>query len=102
MQLNARVLPLLWCTFLAETYVPATASTNEMERSAREAAAALTAEGTPIRFVRSILVPEDETCFLMFEATSRMAVQEVARRAGCGEARVSRAIETSQAEGGSG
>ena len=88
-------------TFLAETYVPATASSAEVERSAIEAAAALTAEGTPIRFLRSILVPEDETCFFVFEATSPMAVQEVTRRAGCGEARVSRAIEEPQPEGGS-
>ena len=72
-----------------------------MERSASEAAATLTAEGTPIRFIRSILVPEDETCFFVFEAASPIAVQEVARRAGCGEARVSRAIERSQTEGGS-
>jgi hypothetical protein len=88
-------------TFLAETYLPASTSSDEMERSALAAAAALTAEGTPIRFLRSILVPEDETCFFVFEATSPMAVQEVARRAGWGEARVSRAIETSQTEGGS-
>ena len=88
-------------TFLAETYLPASTSSDEMERSALEAAAALTAEGTPIRFLRSILVPEDETCFFVFEATSPMAVQEVARRAGCGEARVSRAIEKPQTEGGS-
>ena len=87
-------------TFLAETYLPATTSSDEMERSAFEAAAALTAEGTPIRFIRSILVPEDETCFFVFEAASSIAVQEVARRAGCGEARVSRAIERSQTEGG--
>ena len=81
-------------TFLAETYVPATTSSAEVERSAIEAAAALTAEGTPIRFLRSILVPEDETCFFVFEATSPMAVQEVTRRAGCGEARVSRASKS--------
>lgn len=88
-------------TFLAETYLPATTSSDEVERSVLEAAAALTAEGTPIRFLRTILVPEDETCFLVFEATSQLAVQEVARRAGCGEARVSKAIETAQTEGGS-
>jgi Nickel responsive protein SCO4226-like len=88
-------------TFLAETYLPATTSSDEMERSASEAAATLTAEGTPIRFIRSILVPEDETCFFVFEAASPVTVQEVARRAGCGDARVSRAIERSQTEGGS-
>ena len=86
-------------TFLAETYLPASTSSDDVERSALEAAAAITAEGTPIRFLRTILVPEDETCFFVFEAASAMAVQEVARRAGFGDARVSRAIETSQTEG---
>ena len=81
--------------------MPATASSNEVERSVLDAAAAHTAEGTPIHCVRSILVPEDETCFFVFEAAAAIAVQEVTRRAGCVDARVSRAIETSQIDGGS-
>ena len=50
------------------------------ELRAREAAATLTAEGTRVRFLRSIYVPEDETCFLL-SAGSIDAAREAARRA---------------------
>ena len=47
------------------------------------AAEQLTNEGTPVRLVRSILVPEDETCFYLFQSeTGDVAVREVAARAG--------------------
>ena len=45
------------------------------------AAAELTAEGRPIRLLRSILVPEDETCFLLVDADAVETVRETARRA---------------------
>jgi Protein of unknown function (DUF4242) len=45
------------------------------------AAVQLTAEGTPVRLVRSIFVPEDETCFVLVEATSAETAREVAQRA---------------------
>jgi hypothetical protein len=51
------------------------------ERRARDAAVELTAEGTRVRLLRSIYVPEDETCFLLFRAGSIDAVREAARRA---------------------
>jgi hypothetical protein len=38
-------------------------------------------EGAPVRFVRSIFVPEDETCFYVFQASSSEEVNEAARRA---------------------
>ncbi len=56
-----------------------------VERSAERAsvhAAELTREGTPVRYVRSIFVPEDETCFLLYEAVSAADVREAACRAG--------------------
>lgn len=58
----------------------------------RRAAAELTGEGTPVRYLRSIFVPEDETHFLLCEAGSADAARETARRAGLGAVRVVDAI----------
>ena len=49
-------------------------------------------EGSPVvRFVRSIFVPEDETCFYLFEAASIEAVREVVQRVGMQVERISEA-----------
>ena len=69
--------------FLVELYV-SRADADGVEREeqrARQAAAALSAEGRPVRFVRSIFVPEDETCFLVVEADTAATVREAATRA---------------------
>jgi Protein of unknown function (DUF4242) len=69
--------------FLVELYV-SRADGDAVEREAwraRRAAAALSAEGRPVRFVRSIFVPEDETCFLLVEADTAETVREAAKRA---------------------
>ena len=41
-------------------------------------------EGTPVRFVRSIFVPEDDTCFFLYQAQTPEIVHEAARRADLG------------------
>jgi hypothetical protein len=69
--------------FLVELYVSKTngvAVPLTAERVTR-AAAELTDEGTPVRLVRSIFVPEDEICFLLVEAGTAETVRETARRA---------------------
>ena len=38
-------------------------------------------EGIPVRFVRSLFVPEDDACFHLYEAASPEQVREAARRA---------------------
>ena len=48
---------------------------------ARESAARLNAEGTAVRFLRSIFVPEKDSCFLLYEGASAAAVREAGRRA---------------------
>jgi hypothetical protein len=48
---------------------------------ARLASAELTRAGTPVEFVRAIFVPDDETCFYLFEAETADAVRAAARRA---------------------
>jgi len=69
--------------FLVELYVSGAGAdgADHETRRARCAAAALTAEGRPVRLVRSIFVPEDETCFLLVEAETAEAVHEAANRA---------------------
>jgi hypothetical protein len=69
--------------FLVELYVSRTdhAAAERDAESARRGAEELTQEGTPVRCVQSIFVPEDETCFLHFEASSADAVREAGRRA---------------------
>ncbi|MGB2874106.1 MAG: nickel-binding protein [Gaiellaceae bacterium] len=57
---------------------------------ARLAAEQLASEGTPVRYMRLLFVPEDETCFYIYEADSSDAVAEAAQRA---ELRFERVIE---------
>ena len=69
--------------FLVELYCSRTGGDTvgrDAER-ARVAAAELTREGTPVRFLRSIFVPEDETCFFLFEADTADVVREAVHRA---------------------
>jgi hypothetical protein len=70
-------------TFVVETYVPRgrAGERAELDRRARAAAAALSAEGTPVRHLRSVFVPGDEMFLHFFEAPGTDAVAEVSRRA---------------------
>ncbi len=56
------------------------------------AADELTREGTHVQLVQSILVPEDETCFYLFQAQTGDAVREVAARTGLRFERVVEAV----------
>jgi hypothetical protein len=79
--------------FLLERY----ASRSDSEAAAagaeraRRAAERMSREGTAVRLVRSIFVPEDETCFELYEAESLDAVREAARRAELRVDRITRA-----------
>ncbi|HZE06081.1 MAG TPA: nickel-binding protein, partial [Solirubrobacteraceae bacterium] len=59
---------------------------------ARRAAEQLSSEGTPVRYLHCLLVPEDETCFYLYEAAVPEAVDAAARRAGLVFERVSAAV----------
>ena len=80
--------------YLLELYIsrgdPATVA-NAAER-ARAAAGEVSAKGSSVRYVRAIFVPEDETCFFLWEACSVEAVREAAARAGLGSERVTEAL----------
>lgn len=71
-------------SYLVESYLP---RGRAGERSARElhartASEDLTREGTRVRFERTIHVPEDETCFFVFDADSGQTAALAAERAG--------------------
>jgi hypothetical protein len=59
----------------------------------RAAAQELTREGAPVRYLRTIFVPEDETCFFLYDAASAEAAGEATRRAGLSFDRVVEAID---------
>jgi uncharacterized protein DUF4242 len=69
--------------FVVELYVARTDATaiRAAARRARLAAQELTVLGTPVRYLRSIFIPEDETCFLLYEAASHDAVRVAVARA---------------------
>ncbi len=70
--------------FLVELYVAhddRRTAQQHIDRAAR-ATAELTLDGQLLSCVRSIVVPQDETCFLLYEAPSADVVAEALRRAG--------------------
>ncbi|HVN40313.1 MAG TPA: nickel-binding protein [Myxococcota bacterium] len=69
--------------FLVELYVSRAdpGAARRWCRDARRAAEDLTRSGTPVRYQRSIFVPDDETCFCLFEAENADAVRAAACRA---------------------
>ncbi|MGH3031077.1 MAG: nickel-binding protein [Gaiellaceae bacterium] len=80
--------------FLVELYVSRTdgGGAERGAENARLAAEELAGEGTAVRYIRSIFVPEDETCFVLYEADSAEAVREAARRAALPFERLATAI----------
>ena len=81
--------------YLVETYVPQThvQDAREAGRRAQAAARQLSREGEPVRYVRTTLLPGDETCFHVFDAPSEEAVAEACRLACVGTPRIMRAVE---------
>jgi len=69
--------------YLVETYLARgrTGERETRERRARSAAEELTREKTPVRFEQSIQIPEDEICFIVFDAPSSGEAALAAQRA---------------------
>ncbi len=82
--------------FLVELYVSQAEAAVAVERDeqARASAEELAAEGLPIAYVRSIFVPEDETCLLLYEAASGEAVREAMTRAGLPFERIAEVVSS--------
>ena len=81
--------------YLVEAYVPRLGVQEARAAGGRARAAAkrLSREGIAVRYVRTTFLPDDETCFHIFEAASEEAVGEVCRRAGIRSGRIVPAVE---------
>lgn len=73
----------LMTEFLVELYVSSTEADSiaHLLTCARIAAEGQSERGVPVRFVRAISVPEEETCFVFYDAPSREDATETARLA---------------------
>ena len=70
---------------------------QRLAAQARGTAEQLTAEGTPVRFLRSIFVPDEDSCFLLYAAASADAVGEAGRRAALAVERIDTAVGVDRA-----
>ncbi len=85
-------------TFLAECYVSAANKPDEVAALMRRGAAAAAGEGVDVTYIRSILVPGDETCFHVFEAGTVEAVAAVGVRVAVPLIRIVEAVERPEKE----
>jgi hypothetical protein len=74
--------------FLVEVYAPRSAASCELEAAARSTAEQPPTRRARVRYLDSVFVPEDETCFHLFEASSAEDVRRAARRAGLAYQRI--------------
>jgi hypothetical protein len=68
-------------TYLVESYVPRTGAGGVQDDAARAAAAAAADELPGVRLLSAFFLPEDETCFLLYDAASAALLGEAGRRA---------------------
>jgi hypothetical protein len=81
--------------FLVETYASyETASVAASVEGVSLAADRVSETGAPVRLQRAICLPEDDTCFYLFEASSADAVREAMTRAGLRFDRITEAVST--------
>jgi hypothetical protein len=87
-------------SYLVETYLARGEATQIADRDerARRAAAELTRGTTSVRLRFAIHVPEDETCFYVFEAPSAHQAALAAQRAGLDPIRVVEAVSSGREE----
>jgi hypothetical protein len=79
--------------YLVESYTPLGKQPElpGLVARAQAASAHMRQSGVAVRYIRPILVPEDEVCFHLFEAQSIAAVEETTRRAEISFERIVRA-----------
>ena len=70
-----------WAPFLDAIALLPFEDIQALSARSRAACEEMTFESKPIRLLRSLFLPEDGSCFLLFEAASVAAVVEAAQRA---------------------
>jgi hypothetical protein len=80
--------------YLAERYLPGITLERAIRDARRlgDAARRMTAQGRPVRYLGSTLLPAEETVFDLIETEDEHNVAELARRGGAGFDRVSSAV----------
>jgi hypothetical protein len=78
--------------FLAETYTPCAASDITAVAADYLALAMEQASEETVRFLGAIVISEDETCFVLYQASSADAVRAAATRAGLEPDRITPAV----------
>jgi hypothetical protein len=83
-------------SYLIETFLPrgAAGERTARERRAHSAAEELTRKGTRVGFEHTIHVPDDETCFFVFDAPSSRDAALAAQLAELGPLRVVEAVSS--------
>ena len=80
-------------SYFVEIYAPGESDVADLAARAR------TAAGDDVRYIRSVFVPEDETCFHLFEGPSAEAVKELSERFKASQAAMLAEIGFSSAQG---
>jgi hypothetical protein len=85
-------------SYLVETYLARgdAGGRAARERRSRSVAAELTSQGMPVRFDRTIHVPQDEICFFVFDAPSGSDAALAAQRAELEPLRVVEAVSSGE------
>jgi hypothetical protein len=81
--------------FLVEVFAPRLTAVDlaEAEERARAAAERVSRKDVSVSYLRATYVPEDETCFYLFEAPSAELVARASAVAGLGDGRIVEALE---------
>jgi hypothetical protein len=86
-------------TFVADRDLPGITldQLSAAQRAAIETSERFTAEGKPVRYIRSLFVPGEAHCLCLFEAPNAELVEEVNRAAQIPFTRVTEAMDLSPA-----
>lgn len=67
-------------------------------KRAKQTTAAMTREGTPVRYMRSIFIPGEDKCYCLFEGDSAATVRQANERADLPMENISEALSVTTEE----